>query len=59
MRHSQMTYSLTTLTQYQIPEAETFNLLGSKEEVIFRFKNYQNSFSLTFVTLKKIHNTKL
>jgi hypothetical protein len=29
MRHPQMTYSLVPLTQYHIPEAETFNLLGA------------------------------
>lgn len=29
MRHPKMTYSLVPLTQHHIPEAETFNLLGS------------------------------
>ena len=29
MRHPKMTYSLVPLTQHHVPEAETFNLLGS------------------------------
>ena len=29
MRHPKMTYSLVPLTQHHVPEAETFNLMGS------------------------------
>jgi hypothetical protein len=29
IRHPMMTYSLVPLTRYHVPEAETFNLLGT------------------------------
>jgi hypothetical protein len=32
MRHPMMTYSLVPVTQYHVPEAETFNLLGANGE---------------------------